>query len=830
MQIRTLFLLCMTAVVALATCLGGWTLYQQVVEYRLAGRVQLVVEIDALLFAASDRISRERPATGNALLAEDPPDSATHAGMAALRAQADDALRQVEQRIAARPFAGAAAQLAIVRQIGDDLTALRAAVDVALKLPKSRRDPALFNHYLTRANAMFERTSTAQDVGDIAAALHDGTTVELIALSRFAWTIRSAMTLRTAPLMTALDAGAKMDPEALAEQMRVDGIIEATWEPIGALAMRLSDIPGITHSVTTARVAFDAYQRLCQDIIRVGSDSAAYPLSALEFGRAATQTAPALLQLRDTALAAAQARVVQTRWAAGLAVIIAAVVLLLTSVVMAAVLVLLQRRIILPVLALTEVIGRIARLDFNVAIPGRTRTDEIGRMAVALDALRRGAMAGEENKAQIVHMARHDALTGLPNRLLMQERLDHAVAMSGRGQISAVLCLDLDRFKMINDTFGHQAGDMLLQAVAARLLACVREVDTVSRLGGDEFVAVLCDLDLPDRAAIAAQRIIRAMSEPFDLGGQMVCIGVSIGIALAPQDATAGTALLKCADTALYRAKLEEKGSWRFFRPEMNAQTQDRMAMERDLRAAVHDEAFALAYQPQYDVTSGRLCGFEALLRWPHPRRGMIGPAAFIPIAEETGLIVAIGAWVLRQACAEAMRWPDDLRLAVNLSGVQFKHRNLVRTVRTALDESGLPAHRLELEITESALLTNSIQTLGMLEEMHALGIHIAMDDFGTGYSSLSYLRSFPFDTIKIDQSFVRDLSERADSRAIVRAVVALARSLGMSTTAEGVETAEQLAELRREGCDTVQGYFFSRPIGPDEARLLATAQVGATA
>jgi diguanylate cyclase (GGDEF)-like protein len=411
---------------------------------------------------------------------------------------------------------------------------------------------------------------------------------------------------------------------------------------------------------------------------------------------------------------------------------------------------------------------------------------------------------------------------------LLQERLDHAVAMSGRGQTSAVLCLDLDRFKMVNDSFGHPTGDLLLQAVAARLLASVRDVDTVSRIGGDEFVVLLCNIDLPDRAAVAAQRILRAISEPFDLDGRVISIGTSIGIALAPQDANAGSTLLKCADTALYRAKLEEKGSWRFFRPEMDAQTQERMALERDLRAAVQTEAFALAYQPQYSVATGQLCGFEALLRWPHPERGMISPAAFIPVAEETGLIVTIGAWVLRQACAEAVRWPDGLRLAVNISGVQFKNRNLVQTVRAALDQSGLPAHRLELEITETALLTNKADTLSMLDELHEMGIHIAMDDFGTGYSSLSYLRSFPFDTIKIDQSFVRDLSEHADSRAIVRAVVALANSLGMSTTAEGVETAEQLAQLQREGCDTVQGYFFSRPIGPDEAYLLASGQVGA--
>ena len=471
--------------------------------------------------------------------------------------------------------------------------------------------------------------------------------------------------------------------------------------------------------------------------------------------------------------------------------------------------------------ALTEVIGRLARLDFNVVIPGRKRSDEIGRMALALDALRRGAMAGEENKAQIVHMARHDTLTGLPNRLTLQEKLDQAVAMGGRSQTSAVLCLDLDRFKAVNDTFGHPTGDKLLQSVAERLLACVREVDTVSRLGGDEFVILLIGVTEAELVAAIAKRVVRTLGEPFDLDGQTVNIGCSVGIAITPQDATSAVALLKCADTALYRAKAEEPGSWRFFEPEMDAHLQERAHLERDLREAVQNEAFHLAYQPQYSLATNRLCGFEALLRWHHRERGNIGPAAFIPVAEETGLIVPIGAWVLQTACAEAKHWPDDVRLAVNLSAVQFRNADLVETVRQALDTAGIAATRLELEITESVLLTNSAAALGMLRAFHEMGIRISMDDFGTGYSSLSYLRSFPFDTIKIDQTFVRDLSTDPGCRAIVRSVVALSNSLGMTTTAEGVETEEQLAELRLQGCTDAQGYLFSKPLPAAEARLL---------
>jgi predicted signal transduction protein with EAL and GGDEF domain len=360
------------------------------------------------------------------------------------------------------------------------------------------------------------------------------------------------------------------------------------------------------------------------------------------------------------------------------------------------------------------------------------------------------------------------------------------------------------------------------------VLSCIRDVDTASRLGGDEFVVLLLGLEQPDDAALVARRIVHSLSQPFELDGQHVSVGASVGIALSPRDATSATALLKCADTALYRAKAEDKGSWRFFEPEMDANLRQRMSLEQDLREAVQNNAFELAYQPQYHLattahTPDLLCGFEALLRWRHPVHGPIGPNAFIPLAEETRLIVPIGAWVLRQACAEAAHWPEHVRLAVNLSAVQFKDPELMRTVREALGDAGLAATRLELEITESVLLKNSPESLAMLHEMHDMGIRIAMDDFGTGYSSLSYLRSFPFDTIKIDQSFVRDLSNDEGAQAIVRAVVALAGSLDMTTTAEGVETEDQLAELRRHGCTDVQGYLFGKPIWAAEARQLAT-------
>jgi len=415
-------------------------------------------------------------------------------------------------------------------------------------------------------------------------------------------------------------------------------------------------------------------------------------------------------------------------------------------------------------------------------------------------------------EARVLHMARHDPLTGLTNRVLFQERLEEALQRSWRsGQSTAVLCLDLDRFKPVNDSLGHPTGDKLLKAVAQRLLGCVRETDTVTRLGGDEF-AILAELDRPQTARELAERVLDALSESFDIDGNRLSIGASIGIALSPADGTTPEELFGKADIALYGAKATQRGTLRFFEAEMQAKLQSRLHLERDLRIALEREQFEVFYQPLIDVSSGQISAFEALLRWRHPENGLLPPNSFIPIAEEVGLIVPIGAWALRRACCEAVTWPTEVTVSVNLSAAQFKCNSLVANVQDALQLSGLPASRLELEITESLLLEDSAGTLATLHELNAIGVRISMDDFGTGHSSLSYLRSFPFHKIKIDQSFIRDLLDRKDSAAIVRAIVGLGRSLDMVTTAEGVETEEQLARLREEGCNEVQGFLFSRP------------------
>ena len=417
----------------------------------------------------------------------------------------------------------------------------------------------------------------------------------------------------------------------------------------------------------------------------------------------------------------------------------------------------------------------------------------------------------QKAQAKISHMARHDALTNLPNRRLFRERLEDALRRVARDEKVAVFCLDLDRFKEVNDTLGHPVGDELLKQVARRLSECVREGDTVARLGGDEFAVVQVggDLRVAETSALA-NRLIEVISAPYTLHDHQSVIGATVGISVAPDDGDGPDQLLKNADMALYRAKGDGRGSYRFFEAGMDARAQARRLLELDLRTAMSTGEFEVHYQPLLDIKTNTIICFEALLRWNHPQRGLVLPSEFISLAEETGLIIPIGDWVLRTACIDAARWPDDIHVAVNISPAQFKNRNLVASVSAALAAARLSANRLELEITESVLLQDTEATLATLHKFRALGLRISMDDFGTGYSSLSYLRSFPFDKIKIDRSFVSELAVRGDSMAIVRAVTGLGRSLGISTTAEGVETSEQLALLRSEGCNEVQGYLFS--------------------
>ncbi|HEU5274711.1 MAG TPA: EAL domain-containing protein [Xanthobacteraceae bacterium] len=435
-------------------------------------------------------------------------------------------------------------------------------------------------------------------------------------------------------------------------------------------------------------------------------------------------------------------------------------------------------------------------------------------------------------EAEISHLARHDLLTDLPNRVQFRERLEAIFAKAESGHGCAVLCLDLDQFKSVNDTFGHTIGDALLKKVAARLRSAVQPSDILARIGGDEFALVQTAVTRPEQCGDLAARIIEGIGRPYEIDGRSVTIGISVGIAIAPQDGSDPEQLLKNATMALYLAKGEGRGTHRFFEREMDRRLQARRALEIDLRSAIAKGEFELYYQPIVRLSDGQVSAFEALARWNHPQRGQIPPLQFISLAEELGLIVPLGEWVLRTACAQAAKWSEPVGVSVNLSAVQFKSPNLVQVVLNALAASALPPSRLDLEITESVLLQDEANTLATLHRLRNLGARVSMDDFGTGYSSLAYLRSFPFDKIKIDRSFVRDMPERADSRAIIRAVTSLAVSLKIGTVIEGIETEEQLAMATAEGCDEAQGFLFSKPMPEREVAqfLLKPRRVSAAA
>ena len=471
---------------------------------------------------------------------------------------------------------------------------------------------------------------------------------------------------------------------------------------------------------------------------------------------------------------------------------------------------------------LSELESAAAKLQLGERIDvSTTSADEIGRLTSAFN-----AMSAEivERELRISHMAFHDALTDLPNRVLLQEQLEHALKLAAKrkGRL-AVLCLDLDNFKIINDTLGHPIGDALLRIVAQRLRDAV-EPHVVARLGGDEFAVLLTDESgalLPEKVA---RRIIEIVTEPMIIEGNQVVVGTSIGIALAPSDASEADDLLKHADLALYKAKEGGRGTLRFFEAEMDAQAQQRRALELDMRSGLLNGEFELYFQPLFDLSTNTFCAFEALIRWNHPERGMISPVDFIPVAEETGLIVPIGEWVIQEACRHASQWPENIRVAVNVSTIQFRSPGLSTVVLRAVSAAGLNPNRLEIEITESVFLNKSSAILEVLHGLRALGVRIALDDFGTGYSSLSYLRSFPFDKIKIDRSFIIGLLDDQEASAVIHAITDLARALGMETTAEGVEELAQLDILRVHGCTNVQGYLFSRPVAAGDVRGLLDA------
>jgi diguanylate cyclase (GGDEF)-like protein len=473
-------------------------------------------------------------------------------------------------------------------------------------------------------------------------------------------------------------------------------------------------------------------------------------------------------------------------------------------------------RITQPLARLDEAAGRLASGEpVQVRVRGE---DELARLAESFN-----EMVGKiaEREQRITQLAFNDTLTGLPNRTMFQQQLDHLFrASEGNGSLFALHCLDLDHFKVINDTLGHPAGDALLIEAARRVQHAARG-HFVARLGGDEFVVLQTvgeDRDSIDRLA---RDILGEILKPIALDGNEIVPSTSIGIAIAPQDGRDSGTLLRSADLALYRAKEAGRGTYAFFEESLNERAQQRRQIESDLRLALDRGEFELHYQPLFDLEQNRICSFEALLRWRHPELGLISPSDFVPVAEDTGLIVPIGAWVVREACARAACWPEHIRVAVNVSAVQFHRGVMHETILRSLADSGLTPNRLEVEITESIFLEGGDTTLRLLHALRALGVRIALDDFGTGYSSLSYLQSFPFDKLKIDRSFIQNLLTRDGAIAIVHAITELANALGIETTAEGVEETAQLMELRAHGCSSVQGYLFAEPMSAADVERL---------
>jgi diguanylate cyclase (GGDEF)-like protein len=465
-------------------------------------------------------------------------------------------------------------------------------------------------------------------------------------------------------------------------------------------------------------------------------------------------------------------------------------------------------RITQPLARLDEAAGRLAAGEHvQVRVRG---DDELARLAGSFN-----EMVGKiaEREQRITQLAFNDQLTGLPNRTMFQQQLEHHFRVAtGGGSLFALHCLDLDQFKVINDTLGHPAGDALLVETGRRVQDAARG-HFVARLGGDEFVVLQTVGDDRDAIDRLARDILAAITQPLIIDGNEFAPSTSIGIAIAPQDGDNGGALLRSADLALYRAKEAGRGTYAFFEESLNERAQQRRQVEADLRLALERDEFELLYQPLFDLEHNRICSFEALLRWRHPKHGLVSPAEFVPVAEDTGLIVPLGAWVIREACSRAAGWPEHVRVAVNVSAVQFHRGALNESILRALADSGLAPNRLEVEITESIFLEGGEVTLRLLHALRSLGVRIALDDFGTGYSSLSYLQSFPFDKLKIDRSFIQNLLTREGAIAIVHAITELANTLGMETTAEGVEETAQLMELRAHGCSSVQGYLFAEPM-----------------
>lgn len=756
------------------------------------------------ILLASEQIASERALVNSLYMTPEPASGEVLDPLLLARAQTDAALATVTTDFGS---------MTLINLSLSQLDVARDQVLSSLALAVARRPYAINQQFADASAEVQAAVNLLADQREREAGRAHARLVQVVALARLSQALREAAGMRSAHLERAISS-AEVSRDTYRAIDELGGRVDALWDRIVVGTAQLSGAPRLDDAREEMRRTLMGEGRATYDAIAAAlRDRRAAPVTLDEFRAWTEPMLERALLMRDAAFDVAGELATDMTREATLSLWVAvstAISALLASLGAASIIL---WRVVRPLGELTEAVARLSRGDLAVNVPGRARRDELGAMACAVDMFK-------QSEAKISWMARHDSLTRLPNRSLLQERIQEGLAGLAHGPGCALLLLDLDGFKDVNDTLGHPLGDQLLRVTAQRVEGCVRSGDTVARLGGDEFAVMQASLDGPDAANRLAGRLVAAMAQPFVLEGREVRIGTSIGVAIAAPGVDAD-GLIRQADTALYAAKGGGRGIHRVYEPAMSRHLQERRKLQDELRAALDAGSFELHYQPIVDLTSDRINGFEALLRWRDPSGGLVSPSVFIPVAEEIGLIRRLGAWALREACVEASRWPAETRVAVNLSPVQFEGDGLVPAVTSALSFAGLPARRLELEVTESVLLRDAEHTRTQLEELRALGVRICLDDFGTGYSSLSYLHKFPFDKIKIDKSFVCDLPGRDSAAAIVGAIAGIGASLRLSTTAEGVETEDQLAAVRASGCTEAQGYLLGRPASPAEVLAL---------
>jgi diguanylate cyclase (GGDEF)-like protein len=812
MRIRTIALLLSTGL-AVVTLSGMALLYGQQ-HSRLArlDEARALVQVVGHVSRFVEAMALERGVYNQLLVSSEIRLEEVKAAVVPRVTMTDDVFQKTETSLAALPPKLSRPIGALIQKAKSEVRIGRAELESGLSRPYSPERMATTTAVLSRFVAAGGLIDEALLKAESAVTEREPRVGLIIKNPRVANEMREAAGQRSTLLSRFVGTGIRLDDDTRDKVSELTGAVHLAWDRLRQVSRQPGNAPKLDDAIASIEATFMREgEPIYAAMAKAARQDSRDPMDFMAWRAWTVKMLTSILTGRDAPIAQAledlEGLRSVTERSVGLT-ILATICLLMA---LGALGFTLERHVLNPVKLLTEKLDldrsqADATDDQDVIAKYSSRGDEIGALARALDGRRR-----YEN--EIAHLARHDPLTSLPNRTLFRDELKRAIANCSReGERVAVLCLDLDRFKPVNDTLGHAVGDELLQQVAGRLSSCVRAGDLAARLGGDEFGIIQPRVEGEGEASALAERIVQSLSIPYDVAGHRVTIGVSVGIAIGAGASGTPDELVHQADLALYRVKAEGRQSFSFYHRDMDARAEIRRKLEMDLQEAIEKQQFEVHFQPSIRLDDNSVTGFEALLRWQHPDRGMISPAEFIPIAEDTGLINPIGQWVLTEACKQAATWPPHMSVAVNLSPVQFKQAALPLQVMSALSKSGLDPSRLELEITEAVLLKDTDSTQDTLRQLRDIGVRIALDDFGTGYSSLSYLSRFQFDKIKIDRSFVNDMGARTDAFSIVRAITALGADLGMTVTAEGVETEEQLARLRTVCCTEVQGFLFSRP------------------